>query len=437
MKKFFLILGIFFLVNMSCFAQEQTVSNELSLQEAIDLSLSKNLNVQNTRLNVDRAKNDIKIANRLQNPSLETYNNIGAAGRGNAQELGVSQVIEIGKRGARKKLAKLNFSLSQDKLKFSEFNLRMDIRQAYVQLVAAKSALKILQEQQHFLEELLKIAQKRYNEGAAPEMDVIHAKITLNQLITEVNTARTDVVEAKLHFNKVLNLKDDKTLYDTKEDYLPVQNEFVFLLTPKPKNQMPKFENISNLVSSKRLDIKIANQEVDAARKNLSVVMRQRIPDLTVGGGYIFVPKSQSDSGHLDSGIYLAGGIVNIPLLYNYSPEIKNAKIQLEQAILARDSLQNTALKDAQASYEKFVTAKLNLNYYNNQLLADSSKFLKMSQKSYENGKTNLTDLIFIEQSYQSIMLGYTNALADYYNYWIDFLKQVNDEGFVPNEEHI
>jgi hypothetical protein len=82
MKKFFLILGIFFLVNMSCFAQEQTVSNELSLQEAIDLSLSKNLNVQNTRLNVDRAKNDIKIANRLQNPSLETYNNIGAAGRG-------------------------------------------------------------------------------------------------------------------------------------------------------------------------------------------------------------------------------------------------------------------------------------------------------------------------------------------------------------------
>ena len=43
-------------------------------------------------------------------------------------------------------------------------------------------------------------------------------------------------------------------------------------------------------------------------------------------------------------------------------------------------------------------------------------------------GKTSIADLIFIEQSYKAIMVGYTNALATYYSSWVDFLREVNDE---------
>ena len=35
-----------------------------------------------------------------------------------------------------------------------------------------------------------------------------------------------------------------------------------------------------------------------------------------------------------------------------------------------------------------------------------------------------------MEQSYKSIIVGYTYALAEYYNCWIDFLRETNAEEF-------
>ena len=38
-----------------------------------------------------------------------------------------------------------------------------------------------------------------------------------------------------------------------------------------------------------------------------------------------------------------------------------------------------------------------------------------------------------MKQSYKSIIVGYTLALADYYNSWTNFLREINDEDFEIN----
>ena len=35
-----------------------------------------------------------------------------------------------------------------------------------------------------------------------------------------------------------------------------------------------------------------------------------------------------------------------------------------------------------------------------------------------------------MKQSYKSIIIGYTQALAEYYNSWTNFLREVNNEDF-------
>lgn len=151
------------------------------------------------------------------------------------------------------------------------------------------------------------------------------------------------------------------------------------------------------------------------------MVARQRIPDLAVLGGYGYQSKGMSDDGTFQNGAYAGASLVNIPLFYSYRPEIKNAKLEVEKAGLNYNSTRNKALKDLNNAYEKFLTAKLNLNYYNNKLLKSSEEMIKLSKRSYEVGKSNLTTLIVMEQSYKSIIVGYTYALAEYYNCWIDF----------------
>ena len=121
---------------------------------------------------------------------------------------------------------------------------------------------------------------------------------------------------------------------------------------------------------------------------------------------------------------------MNIPLLYNYGPEIKNAALKLQQAELNYKSTKNKAEKDVTTAYEKFLTAAENLNDYESKIMTSSDELIDISIKAYETGKSDLTSLIVMKQSYKSILVGHTYALADYYNSWTNFLREVNDENF-------
>ena len=55
---------------------------------------------------------------------------------------------------------------------------------------------------------------------------------------------------------------------------------------------------------------------------------------------------------------------------------------------------------------------------------------INLSKKNYGAGKSNLTTFIVMEQSYKSIIIEYTKTLAEYYNSWVGFLREVNAENF-------
>ena len=126
--------------------------------------------------------------------------------------------------------------------------------------------------------------------------------------------------------------------------------------------------------------------------------------------------------------------MVNIPLLYRFTPEIKNAKLKLEQAHLNYASIENKALNDLRRAYDKFLSAQATLKNYNEHILSDSEELINASRKSYKNNKTDLTTLITMEESYRMISISYTYALANYYNAWNDFIREVNNEHFTVYE---
>ncbi len=433
MKK---IIVLFIILIFGSYCAAETSTEKITLKAAIDLAVKNNIDYAANKLDINIAKNSIKTANSLQNPDFNVFYNFGKAGEGNPQQIGISETIEIAKRSARKKLAKANLELAKENTAYFEFDLKMDVREAYVNLVAAKSILNSLKQQQKLLEELLSISKKRVAAGAAPEMDVLQAEIALNQMITQVNTAQVNVKSAVFEFNKVINPKDRTNVsFDTADELFNETENFTELLTPAPQNALPAFDSIAQNCLQNRFDIKIAKQKIDVAKKNLTVIARQRIPDLAVLGGYGYQSSGMSDDGKFQSGAYAGASLVNIPIFYNYSPEIKNAKLEIEKAQLNYNSTQYKALNDLNNAYEKFVTAKTNLNYYNEKLLKNSEEMIRISKRSYEVGKSNLTTLIVMEQSYKSIIVGYTYALKEYYNCWIDFLREVNAEEFnIDNE---
>ncbi len=435
MKKLFLLITILLIVQCKAIADDNF--KKVYLNEAIEVALKNNLDLKSAQLEINIAKNNIKSANRLQNPSIDAFYFMGGAGRSEPKQLGISQDIEIAKRSARKNLAKSNLKLAEKNIGYTKFDLKMDVREAYINLVAAKSILHTLEQQKQLQEELLEIAKKRATAKKVPEVDVLQAEIALNQMITQVNSARVNVKTALSAFNKIINDPNNIT-YDSMDKIFSEENNFDEMLTPPPDFEFPEFSEIVNKALENRYDIQISKQQIDVAEKNLTVVVRQRIPDISIVGGYAYQVGSQTDSGNFNSGAYAGASLVNIPLFYNYSPEIQNATLKLKQAEINFASTKNKAIKDVSAAYEKFLTAVENLNYFEKKIVKDSEELIEISKESYEQGKSDITSLIVMKQSYRSIIVGYTYALAEYYNSWTNFLREVNDENFdLPESDNL
>ena len=428
MKRFIWVV-ICLLFMQPIFAETRKVY----LNEAIDAALKNNIDLQAAKLERNIAKNNIKSANRLQNPSFDAFYFMGAAGNNEPKQLGVSENIEIAKRKARKNLAESNLKLVEKNIDYTTFDLKMDVRETYINLVAAKSILYTLEQQKELQEELLGIAKSRVKSHKAPDIDVMQAEIALNQMITQVNSAKVNEKKALAEFNKVINNPDD-IVYDSMDKLFTEENNFEEMLTPPPDYNFPEFSAIIQKALDNRFDIKIAKQEIDVAEKNLTVVARQRIPDLQLSGGYAYQLGRYTDSGNFNNGAYAGASLVNIPLFYNYSPEIQNATLKLKQAELKYASVKNRAVKDVSAAYERFLTAADNLNHYEKKIITDSEELIETSKDSYEAGNSDITALIVMKQSYKSIIIGYSQALAEYYNSWTNFLREVNDEDFTLAE---
>ena len=427
MKRFVLTVISLLLISSAVLAEPEV--KKVYLDEAIEAAIENNIDLQAAKLERDIAQNNIKTAKRWQNPSFDAFYFLGAAGRSEPKQLGASENIEIAKRKARKNLAESNLKLVEKNIDYAVFDLKMDVREAYINLVASKSILYTLEQQKELQEELLSIAKSRVKSHSAPDIDEMQAEIALNQMITQVNSARVSVKKAQAEFNKVINNPLD-IVYDSQDRLFTEENNYEEMMTPPPDYKFPDFSLIVEKAVKNRFDIQIAKQEIDVAEKDLTVVSRQRIPDLQISGGYAYQLGSYSDSGNFNNGAYAGASLVNIPLFYNYSPEIQNAALKVQQAELKYNSVKNKAVKDISAAYDRFLTAADNLNHYEKKIITDSESLIETSKDSYEAGKSDITALIVMKQSYKSIIIGYSQALAEYYNSWTNFLREINDDDF-------
>ena len=310
----------------------------------------------------------------------------------------------------------------------------MDVREAYTNLLAKKSVLSTMKTQEKILGVMLDQAKDKHKTGEVSEIDVLQAQLLLNQIITEVKSAEFAVKTAIHEFNKAINSPDG--FYDTIEDNFTA--DYKPLLIPKPETEMPDFETISTSAINNRYDIKIALQQIEVAEKELLITLRQKVPDIELSSGYLYQNKYQTDDNKFRQGAYLEANLINIPLLYRYKPEIEASKLKLEQAHINYASVENKALNELRKAYEKFLIAQLTLKSYNEQLLSNSEELINASREGYyKYDNVELTTLITMEESYRMISIAHTYALAEYYNAWNAFIREVNNENFTIEDKNI
>lgn len=416
MKKLSTTLFIFIMCIANVFAI--TEGQKISLKEAIEYASRTNPQIQIRKLDSEISKNEIKKANRLQNPSLITFQNIGKTRFGNPQQIGARYNIELFKRYKRKKLAESNYKITINSENISKFDLILEIKKAYIDFLLKKSILKIVRQEENLARQLYETAKN----NKVSEPDLIEAKIALNRSIMRTNTAKTKVIFAQNHFNTILNSSDIN--FDTKEDGLT--DNYSSLLTIKPEDNNLEFEKIKNYALEHRSDIIQAYQRVLSAQKNLSVIKSNLIPNLEVEGGWGYETANNSDTGNFTSGAYLSASLTDIPILYRYKPEIHNAQLEIEKAKLNYEDIKIDAIRNITDAWEKYTIARDNLIFYNKRLLKDSQSLLNASQKSLDKKENDITSYLVAKKLYFELLMGYQEALAQYYISYGELCRETN-----------
>ena len=402
MKKIFITIALIFFTN-PIFAIEENAS-KISLEEAINLALKGNIELQEQRKNLGISEYSIKKANALKNPQLQSNLLMGPIARGNSSQVGLMLPIEIAKRGARKKVALSEFEYTDNKIKDYEFKLKLRIRTAYFDLLVAKTELKILEERKELLEELLEITKQKND-----EIDALQADMKLEKILVQINRAKANIRTAQYDFNKILNLENNFLFYDTKE-------ETVFSAEFFTKLELPPYENLEQIALENRYDIKMAQNKITQAKNTLSSVTRQRVPDLYLAGGYAFAHDGTS-------GAYVGAGI-DIPSLYLYTPEIKSAKLELDKTQLEYNSIVNITKNIIHTNQDKFIMAQENVEHYK-KILDKSQKILNLSKQQYKKDKSNLVNLIVVEHSHQELLKEFLDTMKEYYNSYIALIQEL------------
>lgn len=421
MKK--IVITLFLLFSICLPSNSQVV--HITLDNAVNLALENNLDLKSKRKKAEELQQEIKIANALKNPRFESNFLIGRVTRGNSSQFGLSVPVEVAKRGIRKKIAQTNLDIVEKEIKASEHDIKIEIMKNYFNILYLKSVVLIFQEREKLFKNLKTIAEQKSKKYVNYDVDILQADMKYKRQLVYLNKAKADLLIAQFKLNDTINIKNSENMYDTIEESLFINDLSLLNLTLLP------YQTIEDTAMKYSYSLSIAESNITKSEQEVTQAKRQRIPNLTIGGGTAYQTAHQTGGDSLP-GAYIAIG-ADIPILYSYSPDIKKAKIVLERSNIDKDSFENHLRYALKQDYNEFKYAKANMEHYKN-ILSESQKLMNTYSKRYEKGQTSLQNFIQVETMHQETLKDYIGAAQAYYDSYLNLMHNVGHDILMTNQ---
>lgn len=395
----------------------------ISLSQAFDVSFNKNPSVVAALKNIDIAQAQIKTAGARPNPQFAMQYGFGppfvGAVSGNTQQIGGNQLFEMGgKRRARLRYARSNYTLAEYELADLRYDVRSAVRKGYAELAAAEANIELVENQRTLVERLARIAEKRFQEGHVEEVEKLQARLAVDQFDTLRNSAFARLRQASIELDYLLGFKPEQDL-DVEDNGLFRLSLKRTELVPPPNEPLPSLEELLSEAFEQRPDLKAAKQNVVTAQNAIKLAKVQAIPDVLIGSGWVFSTYNKSTGLPQQEGAYLNVNM-DIPIFYRHQGEIAAAKASRKQAQLQAEAMSVRVEADVRAAYSVLAAARVNLARYKQNLIPLALSVVRKAQDAYERGKSDLGNALVAQQQFQQTFSNYFDSVVTYQIAWAD-----------------
>ena len=369
-------------------------------QAAVSGSIDRNLKIQTNVLSMTSADGtaiagfpggDLMI-------QFGTPYDMGIAGELDQQILDESKLIGI-------KASKPNSELAQLNKQQNDESIIYNTASAYFQIIVLQKQLELQEDDQSRYEALLKVAQLRYEQGAAKKSDLMQVQVNLNNLVTQIATTKNNL-------SYCINvLKNSMGMPQAAEIGLSDTSRWL-QMTPENNFVVPEF-NYSNTTAYLQQETQISLYNYN--RKSIKAGIYPTLSFYARYGTNGLGSSMSQTFGTLYT--YSAIGIKlnwNIFTGFRRDAQYKEATVDYENAInnlQLNEENQNLAFQNSVVSLQR--TDSTISSNRNNMSLA--REVYENTSLAYQQGATDLSALLNAETSYRESETNYLQSLLDYY----------------------
>lgn len=413
-----------FIVALPVYSQEEeSVSLELSLQEAVDYALENNYNIRNARLDIEAAKKEVwkTTATGLPqaNASLDYQYIPGtlptvefpAPGGEGAQEVTlatkssatynvrVTQLVFRGEYFVGLQASRTFLQLSKNSEEKSEIDTRETVSNSYYTILVLENNKALLDSSLHNLDKTLKETKAMVDQGLMDDTDYDQLKITRNTLVNSINSVERQIEVSYLlmKINLGLSKEDEITLTENIDNILVGVQEEALL------NQ--EF-NLEENIEYRILDTQEKIEELNVKREKSLFLP-------TLSAFYLY--QDRTNKPDFDMTInHIVGLNFSLPILSSGQrlASVQQAKINLEKSKIQKQQVSENlvlaveqARSDFRTAYEKYLTQleslDLALKVYDETLI------------KFRNGVASSLDVTQANDQYLNTYSGYSQSVLE------------------------
>jgi cobalt-zinc-cadmium efflux system outer membrane protein len=355
----------------------------ISMQQAEDSFLSKNLSLIAQNYSIDSAKATVITAKLWDNPEFDFsnafYNTVTHSFFDPEESIQVSQLIRLaGKRNKAINLAKSGIDISQDQFYDLLRTLRYILRNDFYNIYFLEQSAKLYDLEISSLQKLVPAFESAATKGYLAPMEVLRIKSQLYSLQAEYDGLQTNIdnIQAELK----LILRASPATYIIPAADTAMLNKTVV--------SSWNYQALIDTAITNRPDLKVLNATIVYSNNNLVLQKAFAKPDITVGASY-------DRLGSYVQNYNSVGISIPLPLFNRNQGNIKNAEIQVDQSKVQYESGLDHVRSDVTTSYITALRAEKLLLSFDPGFDADIKHLIQQVTINYQ--KRNITMLEFLD----------------------------------------
>jgi len=396
MKKHILLLHAVLLLLLRCTSLWAQTAAPLTLQQVVDRARTNNPTLLAAQRHAAATRANEITAGLRQNPNFTASGqevSLPSDNPGNPYfySANVSRLFERGdKRQLRLDSAKSSSVVAEDQYKDQERQVLLTVKQAFTNMLLAKAALEIAQQNLADYRKTVDLSRDRFNAGDISHTDFERIDLQLAQFESDADTAELNQQQAGMQLQTLLGVTRPSPMFDV-----------VGTLTP-PELAL-SVDDLEQKALAARPDFLAAQETVNTAVANIRLADAGGTTDPTLAAEY--------ERSGIDNTF---GASVQIPLRFfdRNQGEKQRTRIEADANRLAVTAAGNQVISDVEQGMAALNTAKLQSARFHGHYLDEAVQVRDNLQFSYRNGNATLLDYLDALRSYRSTNLSAINADA-------------------------